>query len=101
MIIDDLNFVSIPVAPNEAKTPLIVNPDTVLPLSLAAQGFQAVARRRCQIAQLRGAIQLPKLAPRDPLDSLKAAARLPAVKSPGFRAAERLDHGLNCMLFGV
>jgi hypothetical protein len=79
VIIHDLNFVSISVAPNEAKTPLVVNSDTVLPLSLAAQGFQTVTRRRCQISQLRGTVQLPKLAPRDALDSLKSAARLPAV----------------------
>jgi hypothetical protein len=35
------------------------------------------------------------------LDRLKAAARLPAVKSLGFRAAERLDHGLDSMLLSV
>jgi hypothetical protein len=44
---------------------------------------------------------LPKLPPRDALDSPKLAARLSSVKSPGFRATERLDHGLDCMLFGV
>jgi hypothetical protein len=44
---------------------------------------------------------LPERAPRDALDGPKAAARLPAVKSPSFRAAERLDHGLNCMLLSV
>jgi len=101
VIVHDLNFVSISLAPNETKAPLVVNSNTVLPLPLAAQGFQTVSRRRRQIAQFRGAVQLPKLAPRDALDSLKAAARLPTVKSPGFRAAERLDHGLDCMLFSV
>jgi hypothetical protein len=101
VIVHDLNFVSIPLAPTEAKTPLVVNSDTLLPLPLPAQGFQAVPRRRCQIAQFRGAVQLPKLASRDALDSLKAAARLPAVKSPGFRAAERPDHELDYMLFSV
>jgi hypothetical protein len=101
VIVHDLNFVSIPLTPNEAQTPLVVNSDTVLSLALAAQGFQAVSRRRCQVTQFRGAVQLPELAPRDALDSLKAAARLPAMKSLGFRAAERLDHGFDCMLFSV
>jgi hypothetical protein len=101
VIVHDLNFVSIPLAPDEAQTPLVVNPNAVLPPSVAMQSFQAISGRCCQIAQFRGAIQLPELAPRDVLDRLKAAARLPAVKSLGFRAAERLDHGLDCMLFSV
>jgi hypothetical protein len=101
VIVHDLNFVSIPLTPNEAQTPLAVNSDTVLSLALAAQGFQTVSRRRCQIAQFRGAVQLPKLASRDALDSLKATARLPTVKSPGFRAAERLDHELYSILLRV
>jgi hypothetical protein len=101
VIVHDLNFVSISLAPNETKTPLVVNPDTVLSLSVPMQYFQAISGRRCQIAQFRRAVQLPKLAPRDALDSLKAAARLPTVKSPGLRAAERLDHGFDCILLGV
>jgi hypothetical protein len=44
---------------------------------------------------------LPKLSPGDALDRLKAAARLPTVKSPGFGAAERLDHEPDCMLLSV
>jgi hypothetical protein len=101
VIVHDLNFVSIPLAPNEAQTPLVVNPNAILSLSVAMQYFQAISGRRCQIAQFRGAVQLPELAPRDALDSLKAASRLPAMKSLGFRAAERLDHGVECMLLSV
>jgi hypothetical protein len=101
VIVHDLNFVSIPLAPNEAKTPLVVNPNAVLSLSAAMQSFQAISGGRCQIAQFRGAVQLPELAPRDALDSLKAAARLPAVKSLGFRAAERLDHRVDCIPLSV
>src|ERR1019366_4946360 len=101
VIVHDLNFVSIALAPNEAQTPLVVNANAVLSLSAAMQSFQAISGGRCPIAQFGGAIQLPKLAPRDVLDRLKAAARLPAGKSLGFRAAERLDHGLDCILLSV
>jgi len=73
----------------------------MLPLSVAMQCFQAIAGRSCQVAQFGGAVQLPKLSPCDALDSLKAAARLPTVKSPGFGAAERLDHGFDCMPLSV
>ncbi len=101
VIVRDLNLVSIPLAPNEAKTPRVVNSNAILPPSVAVQYLQAISGRRRQIAHFRGAVQLPEFAPRNALDSLKAAARLPAVKSPSLRAAERLDHGLNGILFSV
>jgi len=103
VIVHDFNVVSVAVSPHETETPLIVDPNAVLPRSVAMQCFQAIAGRSCQVAQFGGAIQLPKLSPCDPLDSLKAAARLSAVKSLGFRTAERLDHGLIvcCLTFNV
>src|ERR1019366_89569 len=84
-IVHDLNFVSIPLAPNEAQTPLVVNANAVLSPAVAMQSFQAISGRRCQIAQFRGAVQLPELAPRDALDRLKAAARLPAPRKKSFK----------------
>jgi hypothetical protein len=92
VVVHDLDVVGISVTPHKTKTPLVVDPDTVLPLPLAAQGFQTVPRRCCQIAQLRGAVQLAKLSTGDPFDGSKATTRLPVVKSPGFRATERPDH---------
>ncbi len=69
MIIHDLDIVCVPFAPNEADTPLVVDPDAVLPLSVAVQGFQAISRRRYQVSQFRGAVQLPKLPAGIPLPS--------------------------------
>jgi len=94
MIVHDLNFVSVTLPPHEAETPLVVNADAILPLPVAMQRFQAIARRSCQVAQFGGTVQLPELSSGDAFDSLKAAARLPTVKSPGLGAAERLDHDL-------
>jgi len=82
----------IPVTPHKTKTPLVINPNAMLPLPLAAQGFQTVAGRRCQIAQLGSAVQLAKLSPGDPFNGPKTATRLPMVKSLGFRTTERPDH---------
>jgi len=82
----------ISVTPRKTKTPLVVNPDTVLPLPLAAQGFQAVPRWCRQIAQFRSAVQLAKLSAGDAFHGSKATTGLPVVKSLGFRAAERPDH---------
>jgi hypothetical protein len=101
VIIHDLDIVCVPFAPNEADTPLVVDPDAVLPLSVAVQGFQAISRRRYQVSQFRRAVQLPKLPARNMLDSPKTSAWQPMVKSPCFRGAERLDHKTHLMMDGV
>jgi hypothetical protein len=92
VVIHYLDIVGISVTPHKTKTPLVVDPDTVLPFPIAAQGFQTVPRRCCQIAQLRSAVQLAELSAGDPFHGSKATTRLPVVKSPGFRATERPDH---------
>ncbi len=102
VIIHNLNVVSATLSPNKAETPLVVNPNAVLSLA-GMQCLQAIAGRSCQVAQFGGAVQLPKLSPGDALDSLKAPARNPTVKPPGFSAAERLDQDLilYCFTFNV
>jgi hypothetical protein len=92
MIVHNLNFVRVPLVPNKTETPLVVDSHTVLSLSVAAQRFQSIPWRRRHVSQFCGTVQLPKLPARDMLDGLKAAAWLPMVKSPSFRAAERPNH---------
>jgi hypothetical protein len=98
VIVHNLNMVRGPIAPEEAEPPLIVNADAMLSLSVAVQCFQAVPWRRCQIPQLGGAGQLPKLSAGNLLDSLKAPARLPMVKPLSLGAPERLNHKTHCIL---
>lgn len=43
MIIDDFNIACVSVEPFEAKAELIVDPDAVLSLTIATQGFQPIA----------------------------------------------------------
>lgn len=49
VIIGDVDPVGVPSAPNETDSVLVVNPNTVLSLSVASQFLQAVARRRFQV----------------------------------------------------
>jgi hypothetical protein len=57
VVVHYLGVVGISVTPHKTKMPLAVCPDvdpyTVLPFPMSAQGFQTVPRRCCQIAQLR------------------------------------------------
>jgi hypothetical protein len=101
MIVDDLKVVGVPLAPDEAEPPLVVDSDAVLFLSVAVQCLQAISRRRNKVSQFRGAVQLPELPPRDMLNSLKTSTWLPIVKSPGFGRAERLNHNMESITYSV
>ena len=46
VIIDDLDVEGVAVLPAEADAPLIVDPDTVLTLSVARELLQSISRRR-------------------------------------------------------
>jgi len=52
VIIGDFNFVGVVAFPMEADAPLVVDADAVLPESVAAQGFQAVARRDAEFFEV-------------------------------------------------
>lgn len=43
MVIDDLDVIGVAVAPHKADSPLVIDPDAVLTLSVAVQGLQPVA----------------------------------------------------------
>jgi hypothetical protein len=64
----------------------------MLSLAIPVQCFQTIPRRRGQISQLRGAVQLPELSACDLLDSLKAPAALAVVKALCLGTPERPDH---------
>jgi hypothetical protein len=49
VIINDLHFVELPILPDEADAVLIVNPNTVLTFSVAAQRLKAVSRKDPQV----------------------------------------------------
>ena len=92
MVVDDFNVIGVSVAPNETDTPLIVNPNTMLPFLVAAQRLQTVPGRRDQVTQFRRAIQLPQLATRDVLDRLKTPAAMAVMKPLCLRTPEQFNH---------
>jgi len=92
MIIYDLNIVSIAIAPHKADTPLIVDANTVLPVSVAFERFQSITRKRRQVAQFRGYIQLSKFSLRHPLEPSKPLDMLPCMELFCLLRPEGLDH---------
>src|SRR5208337_1475199 len=93
MLVHDLDAIRPSFRPDEADAPLVVDPDTVLPRTIASQYLQAVARRSCQVAQCLGVVQLPQLALRDALKVCPDASGEAAVKKClGVPISEGADH---------
>ena len=68
MIVYDLHVVGVSFEPDKTESPLIVDSNTVLPLPVATECFQAISRWRCQVAQFRSTIQLTKFPAGNGLD---------------------------------
>ena len=82
------------VAPDEADSEPVVDPDAVLTPSVAAQRFQPVSGEDRQIPELVGRVQLAELPLSDAGNCLKAAGRPPVEQPLGFFRPERPDHEL-------
>ena len=56
MAIHNLDLERVRIGPGEADAPLVVDPNAVLPLAIARQGLQTVARDDSKIRQGRGSV---------------------------------------------
>lgn len=95
MIVDDLYLVGIAVLPDEAKSPLIVDPDAVLALAVTPERLESVAGRYGQIAEFGGTVQEKELAPSNTLEGSKSGDILVFEQRLCLLAPERLDHLLS------
>ncbi len=92
MTIHNLNIPCVAILPPEADTPLIVDPDAVLSLSVALEGLKAVTRRLRQILQSPGTVEIEQLAPCLTFDRRKTSNEDIIEKSLGILGLECLDH---------
>ncbi len=65
VIIDDLNFGWSSISPPETDAILVIDPDAVLPGSIASELLKPIARRYRNVVQLCRRIQLIKLSIRN------------------------------------
>lgn len=81
--------------PGEADAPLVVDADAVLPLAVAVQLLEAVARRNPKVVDVFGGVEDQELAVSN---SLKVGAERADVRAMpdelGLLARERLDHSI-------
>ena len=75
MVVGNLHVAGISILPDETDAVLVVDPDAVLSLPRAFQGFQTVTGNRRQIARRSRLVQMHELAERDLFDGPKLFIR--------------------------
>ena len=80
MIIDDFHVERVPVLPREAEAPLLVDPNTVLPLAITLQCLEHIRGRRQEIAQIHSTVEVLQLLAGPLLNLPSYAFHEPAVK---------------------
>jgi hypothetical protein len=71
MVVCYFNVIGISVFPMKADSPLIVDPDTMLPFAVALQGFEPVAWRNPEVLQMPSLVKVQELASRNAFDRTK------------------------------
>jgi hypothetical protein len=93
MIVDKLDIERITVPPHETEAPLVVDADTVLTSTIAAQQLEPVPGRYAEAVEVGRGIDLPELAESDPLQLGGQPLRgLPVEQPLSPLVGEALDH---------
>ena len=94
MIVNYFNIPGVSGVPPKTYSPLLIDPNAVLPPSLALERFQLVIRRHPQFFQFGCGIQHPQLTHCRFLNRLgELPRRLPMEQFPCLFAFERFNHG--------
>jgi hypothetical protein len=95
MIIDDLDVIGVSLLPPEADTPLVVDPDTVLPGPVTLQFLKTVTRRDAQITQGVSGMQNNELPEHKALEIRRVSLYGNSAEEPlGVPVRETLDHAI-------
>ena len=92
MVIHNFDIVGVAALPSKAYSPLIIDADAVLPLSVVFQRFKLIAGRLPQILKGSSAMQVEKFAPRLPFEGLKTGNSTIIKESSGIATSKRFDH---------
>jgi hypothetical protein len=50
VVVHNLNFVRVPIMPEKAEPPTVINPYAMLTLAIAFQSFQPIASNRAEVS---------------------------------------------------
>ena len=94
MIVCYFNVKCVTVFPVKADPPLIVDPYTILPLAIALQDFEPVARRNPEVFQVPCPVKVQELTAGNRLDRAKPRYDLIMKESLSSDATKGPDHQL-------
>jgi hypothetical protein len=97
VIVHNLCIVGISITPDEADAVLVIDPDAVLSTAVTRQCFQAIARERCEIPQIRGCVELLQLPLSHACNVLQTAAEPGGEQSLGLGVLERPNHAISTL----
>jgi hypothetical protein len=98
VIVDDFHIVSIPPLPPEADPILVIDPNTVLSLPVALEGFQPKSRQ-IQITERRSGVEDFQSDTCGLLDRLKTPAEFPLQKPLCILVSTRADHTFSILRY--
>lgn len=93
MIIDDFNFVSVPISPPKTNSPPVIDSNAVLASTITLECFQPIPGRHAEVIKTLGRVQLNKLPQHHPVKiRRKAAARCAGEETLGLAVGEASNH---------
>ena len=92
MVVGDFDAVRVSILPDKTDPPLIIDPDTVLPLAIAPELLEAIAGDSTQVVKARRRMERGQLSLCLALEGLKSFHALAAEQTRCFRRGKRLDH---------
>jgi len=75
VIVHNFDLVGVAFAPTKADSPLVIDADAVLPLSVALESFKPIARRHSYLPQVCGCVQRQQFASSVALDWMPGGNR--------------------------
>src|SRR5207248_1858333 len=92
MIVDDFDVPRAVVSPSKADSPLIVDPDAVLPTPITAEFLQPVTGRHTQVIQILRAVEHLQLSLRLCLERAELSRRAAPEQLLGVPRGQRPNH---------
>jgi len=92
VVIHDLDFIGVPLAPRKTDAPLVIDADAVQTLPIAFQTLQPISRQRRERSEIRRCVEHVQFPEGLALNGLEPAYDFSVEEALGISASEGPDH---------
>ncbi len=92
MIVENFYVIRVPIAPDKADPPLIVDSDRILTVPISSQRLQSIPGKRSQDSQFSRGVELKQFAQRGSFDGLEPLAVMVVKKLLDLPRGKTEDH---------